>query len=201
MPNSITCFVPRTIPGELMQSRILHVMLTLYYSHSILQQFFPQMYTDNLKSFMMLNGGILYPTYLLLSKAMAAGDEADPLFRKKKGRVPKGPPFLVGILDERIRDCRDQGEREALQELRAARVVEQFQAAEAAKTRRKEQQELENLEIARAEGTVADCGCCFVECAINRMVHCDGEELHVSVFIPSSCHGPKDTWLTFHLVC
>ncbi|KAH8749113.1 hypothetical protein F5883DRAFT_436052, partial [Diaporthe sp. PMI_573] len=25
---------------------------------------------------------------------------------------------------------------------------------------------------------VADCGCCFVEYALNRMVHCDGETLH-----------------------
>lgn len=138
------------------------------------------MYVENLKSFMTLNGGILYPTYLLLSKATAEGDEANPLFRKKRGRAPKNPPFLAGILDERIRDCLDDGEREALEEVRAARIAEQVQAAEAQEARRKEQLELENFETARAEGTLADCGCCFVEYAINRMVHCDGEEVHVS---------------------
>ncbi|KAJ4389940.1 hypothetical protein N0V93_007413 [Gnomoniopsis smithogilvyi] len=147
-------------------------------SHSILQQFFPQMYVENLKSFMALNGGILYPTYLLLSKAIAEGDEANPLFKKKKGRVPKSPPFLAGVLEERIQACRDEGEREALEEVRAARIAEQIKASEADETRRKEQQELENFEIARADGTIADCGCCFVEYAINRMVHCDGEEVH-----------------------
>ncbi|KAJ4425129.1 hypothetical protein N0V82_000184 [Gnomoniopsis sp. IMI 355080] len=150
-------------------------------SHSILQQFFPQMYVENLKSFMALNGGILYPTYLLLSKATAQGDEANPLFKKKKGRVPKNPPFLASVLDERIRDCRDEGEREALEEVRAARIAEHIEADEAAEARHKEQQELENLETAKAEGTITDCGCCFVEFAINRMVHCDGEEVHIGM--------------------
>lgn len=162
--------------------QLLCAML-MNFSHSILQQFFPQLYVDNLKSFMTQNGGILYPTYLLLSKALATGDETDPLFRKKKGRVPKNPPFLAGILDERIRDTWDEGEREALEEVRAARIVEQIEAAEAADATRKEQQELDNFEMARAEGTIADCGCCFVEYAINRMVHCDGEEVHVSISV------------------
>lgn len=138
------------------------------------------MYVENLKSFMTLNGGILYPTYLLLSKATAAGDDANPLFRKKKGRVPKSPPFLAGILDERIRDCRDEGEREALEEVRAARIVEHIEATETAEAKRKKQEEFENFELAKLEGTITDCGCCFVEYPINRMVHCDGEEVHVS---------------------
>lgn len=159
------------------------------------------MYVENLKAFMTLNGGILYPTYLLLSKATAQGDEANPLFKKKKGRVPKNPPFLASVLDERIRDCRDEGEREALEEVRAARIAEQIEAAEAAEARRKEQQELENLETARAEGTIADCGCCFVESAINRMVHCDGEEVHVSKPIPRFWHAyPKSlSSFVFHV--
>lgn len=162
------------------RTQLLWLSLLTLFSHSILQQFFPQMYVENLKSFMTLNGGILYPTYLLLSKATAAGDEANPLFRKKKGRVPKSAPFLAGILDERIRNCRDEGEREALQEVRAARIAEHIEATEAAEAKRKEQEELENFELAKLEGTVTDCGCCFVEYAINRMVHCDGEEVHVS---------------------
>lgn len=144
------------------------------------------MYVENLKSFMTLNGGILYPTFLLLSKATAAGDEANPLFRKKKGRMPKSPPFLAGILDERIRDCRDEGEREALEEVRAARIAVHMEATEAAEAKRKEQEEFENFELAKVEGTITDCGCCFVEYAINRMVHCDGEEVHVSNSVPTS---------------
>lgn len=184
-------FSPYMIKSCRCLSISLCVTLILF-SHSILQQFFPQLYVENLKSFMSLNGGILYPTYLLLSKATAKGDEANPLFRKKKGRVPRTPPLLAGILDERIRDCRNDGEREALQEVRAARIAEQIEAAGAIEARRKEKQELENFETAKAEGTIADCGCCFVEYAINRMVHCDGEEVHVSASVPILCHAVSE---------
>ncbi|KAF3767645.1 hypothetical protein M406DRAFT_253386 [Cryphonectria parasitica EP155] len=70
------------------------------------------------------------------------------------------------------------GEREALEEFRAARALQAREAAEAETKRRKEQEEIDNFETAKGEGNIADCGCCYVEHALNRMVHCDGEELH-----------------------
>lgn len=136
-----------------------------------------------------------------MSKATAAGDEANPLFRKKKGRAPRSPPFLAGILDERIRDCRDEGEREALEEVRAARIAVHIEATEAAEAKRKEQEEFENFELAKAEGTITDCGCCFVEYAINRMVHCDGEEVHVSNSALRSCYPTFECLADLEIGC
>lgn len=138
---------------------------------------FPQLYVDNLKAAMALNGGLLYPTYLILSQSVAQGDD-NPLARKKT-RATKGVFPMAGDLDQRIQACRDEGEREALEELRDARTVVDIQTALANDKRREEIEEERNLDAARDDGTIADCGCCYAECAINRMVHCDGEQVHV----------------------
>lgn len=150
-------------------------------SQAILQQFFPQLYMEDLRRILDQNGKLLYPTFLALHKAVEEGDGHIPPLRKK-ARFPKntGAIILEAVLDARIRAAHDLGEREALEEFRAARSVQLREQNEAEVVRRKEQQELDNLETARNEGNVADCGCCFMEYAINRMVHCDGDVLHVS---------------------
>lgn len=127
---------------------------------------------------MALNGGILFPTYLALSKALTNG-ENNPHTQKKKARAPKGLSMMAGDLDQRIQNCRDEGEREALEELRDARAIVEIQTANANQKRQEELEEEKNFEAARADGTIADCGCCYVEYAINRMVHCNGDEVHV----------------------
>lgn len=133
---------------------------------------------------MVQHGQLLLPTFLALHKTLRDWDHQKPPYRKKT-RVNKklGDSALEDTLDERILDANDHGEREALEEFRAAYAVKQKDAAEAETVRRKEQEELDNFEMARAEGNVADCGCCFTELAMNRMVHCDSSTLHVRSFL------------------
>ncbi len=38
--------------------------------------------------------------------------------------------------------------------------------------------EEENTRRAEAEGTMSECGCCYSDYPLNRMVHCNGNELH-----------------------
>lgn len=133
---------------------------------------------------MALHGGILYPTYLFLSQALASGQD-NPHTARKKAKAPKGLPALAAGLEQRIQNCKDDGEREALEELRDARAVVEIQTANADEQRREELEEEANLEAARLDGTITDCGCCYVECAINRMVHCNGEEVHVGHQMPT----------------
>lgn len=130
------------------------------------------------------NGRLLYPTFLALHKIVKEWDDSKPAFRKK-ARIAKSSCNIISeeTVDERIRNTYDEGEREALEEFCAARAVQLKEQAEAGKASQKEQVELENLELARTEGNVSDCGCCFTECALNRMVHCDGSILHVSCCI------------------
>jgi TRIAD3 protein (E3 ubiquitin-protein ligase RNF216) len=47
-----------------------------------------------------------------------------------------------------------------------------------AELKRKAQEEEDNLQRAKAEGAVADCGCCYEELALSSMVHCAGDTTH-----------------------
>lgn len=150
-------------------------------SQAILQQVFPQLYVDDVRKTLAQNGALLFPTFLALHKATEDGDKHVPPLRKKV-RVPRtaSADFADAVLDDRIRAASDAGELEALMEFRAARAAQLKEQSKFEDVKRREQQELENFDLAKAEGNVADCGCCFVEYAINRMVHCDGDVLHVS---------------------
>lgn len=150
-------------------------------SQAILQQAFPQLYVDDVRKELVENDALLFPTFLALHKAIEDGDKHVPRLRKKV-RVPKTASADVSdaVLDDRIRAVNDAGELEALMEFRAARAAQLQEQSKVEDVKRREQQELENFDLAKAEGNVADCGCCFVEYAINRMVHCDGDVLHVS---------------------
>lgn len=63
-----------------------------------------------------------------------------------------------------------------LKELYAARLI----AAFTGKKTLKERNEQENRERALTEGTTRDCGCCFSDEPMNRMVSCDKNPEHVS---------------------
>jgi TRIAD3 protein (E3 ubiquitin-protein ligase RNF216) len=59
----------------------------------------------------------------------------------------------------------------------ARRVCQAKKDAEMAK-KQAEEAEKENFERARAEGAIAECGCCCEEFPYNRMVYCDSDALH-----------------------
>lgn len=54
----------------------------------------------------------------------------------------------------------------------------QARNAKEAGERQEEEEEEKNMAQAKAEGTIADCGCCYDEKPLNRMVHCNGETVH-----------------------
>ncbi|KAF4881197.1 hypothetical protein CGCFRS4_v015797 [Colletotrichum fructicola] len=79
-------------------------------------------------------------------------------------------------LDRTICDPPIPDRNRALEELRAARQV-----CEAAQSKRKLAKakvldEENNFKQAREEGNIAECGCCFDECPLNRMVHCNAPD-------------------------
>lgn len=125
------------------------------------------------------NGKLLYPTFLALSKAVDEWDQGKPAF-KTKNRVIRHALITDEQVRQRIQGSEDEGEREALEEFLAARAARAKMTAKLNEDRRKAQEEQENFETAQREGNIADCGCCYVEYPLNRMVHCDGQVLHVS---------------------
>lgn len=68
--------------------------------------------------------------------------------------------------------------REAKQQFLAAQEVCLEKSAKYAAEKAREREENENLEKAKAEGAIAECGCCFDELPYNRMAHCDGDSPH-----------------------
>lgn len=147
----------------------------------MLQKAFPQVYIDDLRRIWVNSGSCLYPTYLAIDKALSEWNPQNPPFALKKKRNIKQPS--LDEIDRRIQEAPSAEAREVLEEYRAARAFQLKKRGEDEKKERERKLEEDNFEQARADGTVFECGCCFAEHAMNRMVHCDSESLHVSLLL------------------
>jgi TRIAD3 protein (E3 ubiquitin-protein ligase RNF216) len=102
----------------------------------------------------------MYTTYLALEKACSDGNSGLRLKSRKSAANPQQP---------------DPSEY-----INAAQPVvdvwNAFCAAQAMAA--KEHAEAENRQRAQDEGTLLECGCCYSEYPINRMVHCNGDVIH-----------------------
>lgn len=72
----------------------------------------------------------------------------------------------------------DPHKRLALQEFKAAQWTVDTQTAKAEAEERRKREEADNLDRARADGTIGECECCCDDFALNRMVHCNGNIIH-----------------------
>lgn len=149
----------------------------MLFSDTIMQQSFPQFYAEDLRRTLVEHGNCLYPAFLAVTATVARSNNHPP-YRKKSRVTQISGRYDVDTLADSIRSCVDQGEREALEEFQALREVQSKQRAASEAERKREEDEKMNLQVAILEGNISDCGCCFVEYALNRMVHCDGETLH-----------------------
>lgn len=73
--------------------------------------------------------------------------------------------------------------REELEEMMAARAVRSFRnqfRARQQDNHPQQQQPVDEKEISEPAGEVIECQCCFDEQPLANMVHCDGDEAHVS---------------------
>ncbi|KAK1755594.1 Rad4 transglutaminase-like domain-containing protein [Echria macrotheca] len=118
---------------------------------------FPTVYAPDVDRIFKENNYLLSGTYKAIEELLTG--EGGPKLRVKK---------VVSKLDDHIYDdSHKDGEKLALAEYRTA--LSQTEAKKA---------EERNLERARAAGEIEECGCCFGEYALNRMIHCSGEVLH-----------------------
>lgn len=72
----------------------------------------------------------------------------------------------------------DAERNETLRELRAARKFKAKAEAKREAERVAVLEEEENERRAQAEGTMKECLCCFGDYPLNRMIHCDADEMH-----------------------
>ncbi len=144
-------------------------------SKALLKASFPQRYSEDIDNLLKENLYRVYATYLALDKASWSPDMAPPRV-KKLGNSRAAHP--EGALRRSLVDA----ERDALAAFDAAsadcRARAEVREAKETEEKRKMRDEAENLERARAQGLLAECGCCYEELPLNRMVHCNGTTLH-----------------------
>ncbi|KAK0702032.1 hypothetical protein B0T26DRAFT_744932 [Lasiosphaeria miniovina] len=133
---------------------------------------FPFIYVHDLQKVLKEKNEYLFQTYMALDTAYADGEANSPFAPKK---VPTKP---LDIEVEFLGMERHPAYKDALAEFHAAQKICQDKAAIRADKSRQEQEELDNINRAKAGGTMSECGCCFDEFPLNRMVHCNGDEIH-----------------------
>ncbi|ETS83203.1 hypothetical protein PFICI_05079 [Pestalotiopsis fici W106-1] len=137
------------------------------------------------------NDNSLYKTYIAIDEATRNWDLSKPKWIPKKTRTKAldvySPSRILHL------DRRKFGPEEcvALDEFLAARRVKAEKDAEQL-----------NLVESRKKGEMEECGCCFDEFPLNRMVHCEGTTLH---WFCRQCMKQQAETLVgvgqFHLTC
>ncbi|KAJ4138192.1 hypothetical protein NW768_002010 [Fusarium equiseti] len=119
------------------------------------------------------HNSLLFPTYLALHRIIEQEGERIPFnWTYKKRPSTKPSKYTEANIDESIRSAdrssgRERGEVELMEELKAARIA-----------RRHAMMEQQNFDEARSRGQIKECECCFGDFAENRLVHCNGGDIH-----------------------
>ena len=125
------------------------------------------------------SGYHLFKAYRVLEEAERTFDSGKPPYFKLKGRRVK--PF--GLEEAGVQFYIDQAGSlpdlvEVYRELKAARAVRAKADGERAAAHELVLEEAANELRAKEEGTMSECGCCFGDYPMNRMVHCDADIIH-----------------------
>lgn len=113
-----------------------------------------------------------------MEEAQRTWDATAPTYQKlKKNRATN--EFKDENLDAKLTlYAMDQPKKEIIEELIAARRIRRKADQKRLELRQAELAEEENTRKAEEEGTMSECGCCMGDYPINRMVHCDSDEMH-----------------------
>ncbi|EQB53745.1 hypothetical protein CGLO_06488 [Colletotrichum gloeosporioides Cg-14] len=147
-------------------------------SKKVLSQDFPRATIKSITKLLEEHNKCLMQTYLALDEITRnwKSGKTKAGFEFKKTRTPPNPELEPVNLDGTIRDSTTPDRTRALEELRAARQVCEAEQSRRNSARAKVLEEENNFKQAREAGTIAECGCCFDERPLNRMVHCDNPD-------------------------
>lgn len=149
------------------------IELTFLYSKKILGFEFPLITMKTIDDQLYLNKQFLFPTYMALYEL-----ERQHIELPKLKTARKLPVFLRKENIERATNgslATPEPLLRLLHELKFAKAAKARLMAKHDAENQNETQERENEEQARALGAMDECGCCFSEYPLNRMVHCSNE--------------------------
>ncbi|KAI1095048.1 hypothetical protein F5B19DRAFT_443173 [Rostrohypoxylon terebratum] len=135
---------------------------------------FPKVHMHVLKAYLTGNSGSVFKAYTAMKDAVRKCRVGQTPWPEKRTPTAHMYPFGRDEYDRIHMETYDEPEQLAIAELRAARELDDFKQEKV----KLEAQEKMNFDLAKSAGRTEDCGCCFEECAINRMIHCDGETTH-----------------------
>jgi TRIAD3 protein (E3 ubiquitin-protein ligase RNF216) len=119
----------------------------------------------------------LYPAYMILEEADRTYDPAKTPYNKIKKPRATSSHWTPSRVEETLnREGTTADTMLVLRELQAARRARKKADDKRQAERQAQLDEEENIRRAQAEGTMLECGCCFCDFPLNRMVHCENEQ-------------------------
>jgi E3 ubiquitin-protein ligase RNF216 len=119
----------------------------------------------------------LYPAYMILEEAERTYDPTKSPYNKiKKPRATASHWTPIRVEETLNREGTTADTMLVLRELQAARRARKKADDKRQAERQAQLDEEENIRRAQAEGTMLECGCCFCDFPLNRMVHCENEQ-------------------------
>lgn len=121
----------------------------------------------------------LFSAHQRLFEAVRKYNPHNPTYK----RISRPRKVDLTLTDEEIdyylaRADADQDKVEFLKELQTARRIRRKEEARLAAESEAQRLEEENARQAEADGLVGECGCCYEQFPLNRLVHCNGELPH-----------------------
>jgi TRIAD3 protein (E3 ubiquitin-protein ligase RNF216) len=124
------------------------------------------------------SGNRLFSAYRVLEEAQRTFDPNQPAYNKIKTARKAAPQYKEEGFAQLVQSFAGRPhDLEILEELQAARRIKRKADAKRQSERQLELEEEDNVRKAEAEGTMAECGCCFGDYPLNRMIHCNNDEV------------------------
>ncbi|KAI8632465.1 hypothetical protein F5Y19DRAFT_462895 [Xylariaceae sp. FL1651] len=140
----------------------------------LLTQDFPRVPQNTIGNYLLANKRSLFETYTTMDEKLRHWDSANPPWKEKKFASKVKDEFTPERFTSLNLGAYTPEEQAALAEFGAARELRAVKDAKIIA----EAEEHSNFLRAQIEGQTSDCGICFEECALNRMVRCEGETMH-----------------------
>lgn len=126
-----------------------------------------------------LNRHRLFHAYRVLEQAEREWNPSNPTYVKLKTSRKMNAEYNEQNLQAVITTHSESPEiREVILEIQAARKVRAKADEDRAAEHLRQLAEEANERQAQLDGTMSECGCCFEDYPMNRMIHCDSDTLH-----------------------
>ncbi|KAI0433605.1 hypothetical protein F5Y09DRAFT_328836 [Xylaria sp. FL1042] len=141
----------------------------------LLSQDFPRVPQSTIRTLLIENKNSIFETYAAMDEKRRSGNDANIPWKEKKTLSKTREEFTPDRLSRLDMSQYKAGERAAFSEFIAARELCAKRDAKMAA----DVEEQNNFLRAQLNGQTSECGICFDECALNRMVRCEGEPVHL----------------------